>query len=110
MMPNYQYLSRAASADEPVTIYATGIATAPEVSVVADRIEITPQSTVAIPDAAGMYQISVNVPSNGEGRNMSISSKTKMPDGSTVMSNDVCGLRLKPDNSSRFRSVGAKSS
>jgi uncharacterized protein (TIGR03437 family) len=89
MMPNYQYLSRAALPDEPVTIYATGIATAREVSVVADGIEITPQSTVAIPDAAGMYQIGVNLPPGSEGRNMSISLKTKIPDGSIIVSNDV---------------------
>ena len=89
MMPNYQYLSRAALPGEPVTIYATGIATAREVSVVADGIEITPQSTVAIPDVAGMYQICLNLPSSGEGRNMSVSLKTKIPDGSTAKSNEV---------------------
>jgi uncharacterized protein (TIGR03437 family) len=89
MVPNYQYPSRAALADEPVTIYATGIAAAQEVSVVAGRVEIRPQSIVAIPDFAGMYQVSVRLPSAPAYGDMPISLKMKMLDGSVVTSNEV---------------------
>jgi uncharacterized protein (TIGR03437 family) len=87
--PNYQYLSRAALPDDLVTIYATGIGAAQEVSVVAGGLEVTPQSIVAIPDLAGMYQVSVRLPSGPPGGDMAITLKSKMSDGSLVKSNDV---------------------
>jgi len=89
MTPNYQYSSRAALPDEPVTVYATGIREAQEVSVVAGGVEATPRSVVASPDLAGMYQIFVRLPSGSADGNMSISLKVKMLDGSIVVSNDV---------------------
>ena len=89
MIPNYQYPSRAALPDEPVTIYATGIAAAREVSVVAGGVEVSPQSIVPVHDFAGMYQISVQLPSGPADGAMSISLKMKMLDGSVVTSNEV---------------------
>jgi uncharacterized protein (TIGR03437 family) len=89
MTPNYQYLSRAALPDELVTVYATGIAAAQELSVAAGGVEVSPQSIVAIPDLAGMYQISLHLPSGPAGGDMSITLKSKMLDGSLFTSNDV---------------------
>jgi uncharacterized protein (TIGR03437 family) len=89
MTPNYQYLSRAAMPDELVTVYATGIAAAQEVWVVAGGVEVSPQSIVAIPDVVGMYQISVRLPSSPTGGDISIALKSKALDESLVTSNDV---------------------
>jgi hypothetical protein len=89
MNPNYQFLSRAALPDELVTVYATGIEAAQEVSVVADGNEVSPQSVVAIPGLAGMYQVSVRLPSGPSGGDMAITLKSKTLDGSFVNSNDV---------------------
>jgi uncharacterized protein (TIGR03437 family) len=88
MTPNYLYPSRAALPHGSVTIYATGISVA-EVSVVAEGIEVTPQSIVAIPDLAGVYQVSVRLPPGPEDGNMAISLKTKTLDGSEASSNEV---------------------
>jgi trimeric autotransporter adhesin len=87
--PNYQYLSRAALPDEPVTVYATGIAAAQEVLVVAGGAEISPQSIVALPGLAGMYQVSIRLPAALAYGNTSLSLKIKMLDGSLVTSNEV---------------------
>jgi uncharacterized protein (TIGR03437 family) len=90
MNPNYQYLSRAALPDELVTVYATGISGAQEVSVVAGGIEVSPQSIVAIPDLAGVYQISVQLPPGpAAGGDMTIALRSRTLDGSLVNSNDV---------------------
>jgi uncharacterized protein (TIGR03437 family) len=89
MTPNYRYFSRAALPDEPVTIYATGITAAEEILVVAGGVEATPQSIVATPDLAGIYQVSVRLPSGSADGDMSISLKVKMSAGSVVTSNDV---------------------
>jgi uncharacterized protein (TIGR03437 family) len=89
MTPNYQYLSRAALPDELVTVYATGIAAAQELSVAAGGVEVSPQSFVAIPDLAGMYQVSVRLPSGQAGGDMAITLKSKKLDGSLANSNDV---------------------
>jgi uncharacterized protein (TIGR03437 family) len=89
MTPNYRYLSRAALPDELVTVYATGIAAAEEVSVAAGGVEVSPQSIVAIPDLAGIYQVSVRLPSGPEGGDMAITLKSKTLAGSIVNSNDV---------------------
>jgi uncharacterized protein (TIGR03437 family) len=89
MTPNYQYLSRAAAPDELVTVYATGIAAAQEVSVEAGGIEVVPESVVAIPDIAGMYQVSVRLPSGSAGGDIPISLKIKILGGSFVTSNYV---------------------
>jgi trimeric autotransporter adhesin len=89
MIPNYQYSSRAALPDEPVTIYATGITAAQEVLVVAGGVEVSPQSIVPVNDFAGIYQVSVHLPSGPADGDMSISLKIKMLDGSVVTSNEV---------------------
>ncbi len=89
MIPNYQYPSRAALPNESVTIYATGIASAQHVSVVAGGVEVSPESIVPVSDFAGMYQVSAHLPSGPAGGDMSISLKMIMPDGSVVMSNEV---------------------
>jgi uncharacterized protein (TIGR03437 family) len=89
MIPNYQHLSRAARPDDPVTIYATGIAALREMSVVAGGTEVSPQSIIAIPDLAGMYQVTLRLPAGPTEGDMSISLKMKMPDGSVATSNDV---------------------
>jgi uncharacterized protein (TIGR03437 family) len=89
MIPNYQYPSRAALPGEPVTLYATGIGAAQDVSVVAGGVEVTPQSIVPLRDFAGMYQISVQLPSGRADGDMSISLKMKMLDGAVVTSNEV---------------------
>ena len=89
MVPNYQYPSRAALPDEPVTIYATGIVAAQELSVVAGGIEVRPQSMLPIPDFAGLYQVSVHLPSGPADGEVSISLKMKMLDGSVATSNKV---------------------
>ncbi len=89
MTPNYQLLSRAALPDDPVTIYATGIAALRELSVVAGGTEVSPQSIIAIPNLAGMYQVSARLPAGPAEGDISISLKMRMPDGSVVTSNDV---------------------
>ena len=89
MIPNYQFLSRAALPGDPVTVYATGIGPAREVSVVAGGVEISPQSMVPIPDFAGMYQVSVRLPSGLADGDMPVYLKMKMSDGSVVTSNAV---------------------
>ena len=89
MTPNYQYSSRAALPDQLVTVYATGIAAAQEVSVTAGGVEVSPQSIVAIPDSPGMYQVSVHLPPGLADGDMPITLKSKTLDGSLVTSNDV---------------------
>ena len=89
MIPNYQYPSRAALPDEPVSIYATGIAAALEVSVVVGGVEVSPESMAPVHDFAGMYQVSVHLPSGPGGGDMPVSLKMKMLDGSVVTSNVV---------------------
>ncbi len=89
MTPNYRYLSRAALPGEPVTIYATGIEAAKEVSVVIGGVATTAQSIVAVPDLAGMYRVSVVVPSGTAGGETSVSLKVKQSGESIVTSNEV---------------------
>jgi uncharacterized protein (TIGR03437 family) len=89
MIPNHQFMSRAALPDDPVTVYATGIGAGQEVAVVAGGVEISPQSMVAMPDFAGMYQVSVHLPSGPADGDMPIYLKLKMLDGSVVTSNAV---------------------
>jgi len=89
MTPNYRYRSRAALPDEPATIYATGIDPTQQISVIAGGIEVSPQSIIASPDIAGMYQITVTLPSGPADGNMAVFLKIKMWDGSIAMSNEV---------------------
>jgi uncharacterized protein (TIGR03437 family) len=89
MTPNYRYPSRAALPNEPVTVYATGIAGVQEVSVVAGGIEVSPQSIIACPDSPGMYQVSVRLPSGLSDQDMPISLKMKNLDGTIITSNEV---------------------
>jgi uncharacterized protein (TIGR03437 family) len=89
MTPNYQYSARAALSDEPVTIYATGLATAQEVSVVANGVEVAPESVTAMPDLPGLYQISTRLPSANDDGHASIYLKMKLTDESAVNSNEV---------------------
>jgi uncharacterized protein (TIGR03437 family) len=89
MTPNYQYLSRAAVPDDLVTIYATGIAPAQDVSVAAGGVAVSPQSIIAMPDMPGMYQITLRLPAGPAGGDMPVSLKIKNPDGSIVTSNEV---------------------
>jgi uncharacterized protein (TIGR03437 family) len=89
MIPNYRYPSREALPDDLLTVYATGIASAQEVSVIAGGVEVTPLSLVADPERAGIYRISLRLPPGPADADMPVSLKMKMPDGSVVTSNDV---------------------
>lgn len=75
--------------DELVTIYATGIAAAQEVSVAAGDFAVSPQSITAMPGVAGMYRITLRLPSGPAGGEMSISLEVKTSDGSIAKSNEV---------------------
>jgi len=72
--------------NEPVTVYAMAIAAAREVTVMAGGVELSPHSIVAISDMAGIYQISVRLPSGASAGDMSMSLKIKTVDASVVTS------------------------
>jgi uncharacterized protein (TIGR03437 family) len=89
MTPDYRRLSSAALPGELVTVYATGIAAEGEVSVAADGMEIRPQSIIAVPELAGIYQVSARLPSGLPDGDIPVSLKVKLLDGATAASNDV---------------------
>jgi len=89
MTPNYRYASGIALSGDSLTIYATGIGDAHEVSIAVDEIEIRPQSIAALSGAAGVYQINMVLPDGLTKDNLPISLRVRMLDGSTVTSNKV---------------------
>jgi hypothetical protein len=90
MLANHRYASGAALPGEPVTIYATGIDTSQQISVVIGGTEVVPQSIVAVPDLAGVYEILLNLPSVLPTDDaMVVFLKIPSSDGSEVVSNKV---------------------
>ncbi len=89
MTPDYRRLSSAALPGELVTVYATGIAAEGEVSVAADGMDIRPQSIIAVPELAGIYQVSVRLPSGLSDGDIPVSIKVKLLGGAVAASNDV---------------------
>ena len=89
MIPNHQFLSGAAFPAGVVTVYATGIRKAGDLSVMLGNTAITPQSVAATPDHAGLYQVSVRLPSGTAAGDMPLALNLKMQDGSVFVSNQV---------------------
>jgi uncharacterized protein (TIGR03437 family) len=73
-----------------VIISATGIDASEEISVVIGAAEVVPQSIVAAPGLAGVYQILLNLPSVlPTDDTMAVFLKIRVSDGSEVVSNKV---------------------
>jgi uncharacterized protein (TIGR03437 family) len=89
MVPNYRYSSRTALPGDLLTIYATGIENAPDISVALGEIEVSPLSVAAVPGIAGVYQLNVILPDGVNEEDIPVSLKIRMLDGSTVTSNKV---------------------
>lgn len=89
MIPDHLHASQPAMAGDELSIYATGIEGAPELTVAMGEREITPQSIEPDPDRAGVYRINVIVPDGLSTPDVPVLLKIRMPDGSAVVSNEV---------------------
>ena len=89
MVPNYRYFSEAPMPGDQLHIFATGIDTAAGISVIMADTEIVPRSIEPVPGMAGVYRLSVTMPSGLPAENILTFLRIGLTDGSVVTSNKV---------------------
>jgi uncharacterized protein (TIGR03437 family) len=90
MIPNYYYSSRMAFTGDLLTIYATGLANAPQVAVVVDNMPVSPTSVSLVVGVAGLYAVDIIVPAGGADEvDVPLYISVITSDGTTVASNKI---------------------